>query len=187
MGHRRRLFRRGQSGQAMVEFSLAIFAFLLTTLGVIDVARALYDQHALTRAAESIAHSLVLQYATTANFPSSPSPLMAITTAAATAIQGAAAQSDTGLNNTTLTDVTPGGVTTYQLFSNSGGSTNGSVSICFSPSYATPNVIKTTVIGAFTPALSAVVGGRTVNLSESASALTFLGEQGSGTDVSACP
>jgi Flp pilus assembly protein TadG len=168
----------------MVEFSLAIFVFILGVVGLIDVGRAIYDEHGLTRAAESIAHSLVLQYATVTNFPGSQS---ALTDTLTTTIQQAHAQSDTGLNATTLSLVSPGGGTAYQLFSNSAGSGGAAVSVCLSPNYAAPNVIKVTVVGAFTPAISAFVGGRTINLSESASALTFLGQQGSGTYQNSCP
>jgi Flp pilus assembly protein TadG len=165
----------------MVEFSLAIFVFILAVVGTIDIARAIFDEHGLTRAAESLAHTMVLDYATVQNFPGSQS---ALTDAASTAIQQAHAQSDTGLNSATLS---LGGGSGYQLLSNSGGSGGAAVSICFSPSYAAPNVIKVTVVGAFTPVISAFVGGHTVNLSESASALTFLGQQGNGTYQNSCP
>lgn len=171
----------------MVEFSLAILIFLLGVIGVIDVARALFDEHGLTRAAESISHTLTIDYATVPNFPSSQAALVS---ASSTAVQSAHAQSDTGLNNGTLVGTQ---YTGYYLLTNSTGAQgNGSVSICFAssrttPSYLAPDVIKVTVVGAFTPALGAFVGGKTINLSQSSTALTFLGEAESGTYQNACP
>ena len=46
-----RSFRRGDRGQGLVEFALILPVFLLLAMGLIDVARAMFEQNTLAYAA----------------------------------------------------------------------------------------------------------------------------------------
>src|SRR5690242_6989906 len=54
--------RGAQPGQTTVDFTIAVVAFLTLLLGVVDVSRAVYTKHGLSRAAEYVAHKIALQY-----------------------------------------------------------------------------------------------------------------------------
>jgi Flp pilus assembly protein TadG len=162
-----------ERGQAMVEFSIGVLFFLIATLGVVDTSRAVFDKHGLGRAAEAIAHRLVLDYATIGGYSISSA-------SAAIAIQDAQTVSDASFSSAEphTFDITH---STYQEMS------NGSVFICASPNFASAQVIQVTVVGSFRPASSLFIGGRSVPLSESATALTFAGEMDGGTYQTQCP
>jgi Flp pilus assembly protein TadG len=47
---KRRIGRGGQAGQALVEFSLAFLVFMIVVIGIIDVARAVWNYNTLSNA-----------------------------------------------------------------------------------------------------------------------------------------
>ena len=47
--------RRGEGGQALVEFSLAIIVFLVILMGIVDFGRAIYQFNGVSQAAREIA------------------------------------------------------------------------------------------------------------------------------------
>jgi Flp pilus assembly protein TadG len=175
-GRSRGALNRAESGQATVEFVLAFMIFMLSVIGVLDIGRLVFDEHGLTRATESIAHSLAVQYAQ--GTPRQPFVINAANVAVA--IGQAHVQSDLGLDSTNLLDVTPTGVQ-YQVLS------NPSISVCANPSFAAPYVVKVTIKANFNATLGISLGGRTVHLSQSSTALTYLAEQSAGNYTTTCP
>lgn len=164
---------RFQPAQAAVEFSLAFMIFTLLVFGGIEVARAVFDLHGLSRAAEITAHQLAEYYDTT----SPPPPITSRD--AATALQMARQDSDLAFSTAEPTTVTEG--FGYQQLS------NGSAFICGSSDLTNPRLIHVTVQEPFKPLFSRILGGLTITLSETATALTYKAESGDGTDQDYCP
>jgi Flp pilus assembly protein TadG len=160
----------------MVEFVLCFMIFILFVFGVIDISRLIFDEHGLTRATEAIAHTLAADYQ--AATPAQPFQINSL--AVADAIAQAHADSDLGLDSTNLLDVTPAAVQ-YQVLSNS------TISVCASPDFTTPDVIKVTINAAFDPVLGKLVGGRSIHMSQTTTVLTYIGELNSGTYQTTCP
>lgn len=185
---------RAQRGQATVEFSLVIIAFLLIVFGTLEVARAVFERHSLARAAEVIAQELAEtdpnRYSTAASFytfsidPRDSTALGYLTTA----ISDANIQAKLGL--ATSIPATPIRAGTYNSSNHdcSGTSTtqdscesftnrDGSVTIVGIPDLTAPDTIRVTVFQPYQSFLGAAIKPLFGNgVSESVAATTLSGQ-----------
>lgn len=150
--------RPGAQGQATIEFALAIIFILFSIFGGLDVARAVYTQHGLNRAAEAIAQSVAMGSSTS---PQTPVCQLNLASLIASARKQA---------NVTFASDAPSclsvscpaasGTTSQQITSTSGG-----VSITGVPDLCAPLQVRVTITGSFTPVTGFLLGGRSLTLS----------------------
>ncbi len=106
-----RSFRRGDRGQGLVEFALILPVFLLLAMGLIDVARAMFEQNTLAYAAREATRYAIVHGAngTTKTGPGTDT-CTASTTYTSPAqecvnasLQGVVAKNTIGVSNVTVT------------------------------------------------------------------------------------
>lgn len=155
---------RALPGQGTVEFSLAFLLIALGIFGGLDVSRSVFLTHNLTRSAQVIARDLALGSNTT---PQTPLCQVDI----ASAIAHGQQQGNRSFDPTPPTFPSPcpasSGTCTQRV-----QNASGSIAIVGTPDLCTPLRITVTIQGSFTPASSLFIGGRTMTLGESATALT---------------
>jgi len=169
----------------MVEFALAITVFLALLFGGIDVARAMFFTHNLNRSAEVVDRELVDNYSS-----SSPSSFISLTVpVSGTQILADAQHQGDGTVRTqalvqasTCTVQTAGTGYTCTQWSNATSNGNPGVYVCsVLDSGSRVNMVQVTIKDRFSPVTGMFIGGKTIMLSSSESALTADGEA-SGSD-----
>ena len=167
---------REAAGQASTEFVIGFMVLALLVFGLIDVTRAVFTTHGLTRSAEAIAHNLAL-------LDSTIPPTAINSTNAETAILAGKAVGGVGFNTgTPTTTISCAG---YQLLSNdstiactgtatcgASASTTNAVTICAAPDLQNPSEVRVTVAQSFMPVTSLFIGGHMFPMSETVSAVT---------------
>ena len=186
-------FKRAEQGQSTVEFSIAIVVLLSITLGIMDAARAVFQAHNLSRAAEVMATDLKSWYELNAQsniYPTALTSAIFVDTSA-TPLSDSAGVSSGSFNPVwnasryTIKEVDGFGGALFQYMSNSSDNPIParpglpSIYVCGVPNLTTPSYIQVTLTGQFTPVSSYFIGGRTITINETATVETTAGEAAS--------